>query len=278
MRNSNLPPIFMPRNEEEIMRILIALDQQLKFVNDKSQVYISFDEQTAKSLYFTVIIVRILKGEPAISALLKSSTFFKYLHDRTRKMGLIRKKYQKEATVFRVRFSKENFFRKDGSIDLYKARSKLAHELTLWLGEFRDFNGGTLKKQNELLNLVMKELKSEELSVENFFYSLIPVVIRSILEPEAFITLYKLLFDNKTMHFDGRFTYVVMKSKAKLELEKISYALYEIYQGETNLVQGFMKMSHCYCMGFIYRSQDPLEQENFQALISSFKLSIEIPA
>lgn len=264
---TNLPPVFMPRNEEEIMRTIIALDQQLKFVNDKPQVNITFDEQTEKNLYFTVIVVRIVKGEPSVSTLIKSSTFLKYLHDRTRDMGFIRKRYKKEASVFRIKFSKDNFFRSDGSIDLYKARLKAVEELTRLLGNFRDYNGGTLKKQRELLASIKEELKSDELLIENFFYSLVPVVIRSFLEKNAFITLFKLLFEDIKVYFDGRFTYVVMKSQDRNELEEQAYALYERYQGSTDLVQGFMKMPDCFCMSYIYRSQDPVEQEKFQAYV-----------
>lgn len=266
-----LPPLFMPRNEEEVMRTVIALDQQLKFVGDKPQVHIAFDEQTERNLYFTIIVIRILKGEPSsISSLLKASSFFQYLHDRTRAMGLIRKKYPKEATVFRVKFSKEDFYRSDGAIDLYKARLKVVEELTKWLGNFRDYNGGGLKKQNELLTLIKESLKEDSLRVENFFYSLVPALIRSTLEQEAFVTLYKLLFEDKIVHFDGRFNYVVMKSKDRRKLEEKAYILYENYQSGTDLIQGFMKMPDCYCMGYIFRSCDPIEQEKFKSLISTF--------
>ena len=52
-------PIFMPYNEEEVMRNILSLSSQLKFLRDIPQVMISFDEQTDMELSFTVILLRI---------------------------------------------------------------------------------------------------------------------------------------------------------------------------------------------------------------------------
>ena len=55
-------------------------------------------------------------------------------------------------------------------------------ELSRILGEFRDFNGGMISKQNELLtdvraHLENKGIRYNEIHLENFFYSLAPVII-----------------------------------------------------------------------------------------------------
>ena len=39
-------PVFMTRNEEEIIRNILSLSNQIKFLRDIPQVFISFDEQT----------------------------------------------------------------------------------------------------------------------------------------------------------------------------------------------------------------------------------------
>ena len=54
-------PIFMPRNEEEVMRNILSLSNQIRYIKDPQQVFITFDEQTNAHLFFTVILVRILK-------------------------------------------------------------------------------------------------------------------------------------------------------------------------------------------------------------------------
>ena len=58
-----MPPVFMPRNEEEIMRNIVSLSDQIKYLRDIPQVFITFDEQTTANLFFTIIMVRLLKGE-----------------------------------------------------------------------------------------------------------------------------------------------------------------------------------------------------------------------
>ena len=54
----------MPRNEEEVMRNILILSEQLKLVRDLPQIIVSFDEQTDKYVSFTVILLRILKSNP----------------------------------------------------------------------------------------------------------------------------------------------------------------------------------------------------------------------
>ena len=82
----------------------------------------------------------------------KADSSLQYIHDHTKNVGTLRKKYQKEVTVFRVKLPKEGFLRRDHTIDLYKARQTVVGELSLVVGEFRDFNGGMITKQNELLS------------------------------------------------------------------------------------------------------------------------------
>ena len=107
-------PIFMPRNDEEIMRNILALSQQVKFLRDIPQVVISFDEQTGEHLFFTVIIVRVLKlrDKPLQELFSSSEGQVQFIHERSKNVGLIRKKYIKEAQVFRLKLSKEKYLRK----------------------------------------------------------------------------------------------------------------------------------------------------------------------
>ena len=51
----------MPRNEEEVMRNIITLSNQLRLSRDLPQVIINFEEQSSKQLSFTVIWLRVLK-------------------------------------------------------------------------------------------------------------------------------------------------------------------------------------------------------------------------
>src|SRR3989344_2888468 len=195
-------PIFMPRNEEEVLRNIMALSRQLRFVHDLPQVIISFDEPRGSDLCFTVILLRAgLEGAPSIQELFaKSQSELKYIPDRVRKLGAMRRKYVKEATVFRTVVSSERFLRSDGSVDLYKARQYIYNQLLEALGEFRDYNGGMILKQNEQLtalkNSLGKVAAAHPILVEQFFHALMPMEVRTSLETEPLKQLFLMLLSS----------------------------------------------------------------------------------
>jgi hypothetical protein len=110
---------------------------------------------------------------------------------------MLRNKYPKEATVFRMKFSAEPFLRPDQSVDLFKARQALVQELRHALGEFRDYNGGMIAKQHEQF-LALKGLfdhfdQKEEMLLENFFHSIFPIEMRSLFNPRPLKKMFQLL-------------------------------------------------------------------------------------
>ncbi len=192
-------PIFMPRNEEEVLRNIMSLSRQLRFVNDLPQVIISFDEQKSADLNFTVILLRVQgENEPTVQELFASKKAnLKFIPDRVRKVGRLRSKYIKEATVFRTVISSQSFIRPDHSVDLYKAREFVLGEISRIIGEVRDYNGGMIYKQNESLNALKASLgriaTQHNILLEKFFYSLTPTEMRSVLETESLKQLFLLL-------------------------------------------------------------------------------------
>lgn len=282
-------PVFMPRNEEEIMRNIVTLSHQLKYARDLPQVFISFDEQTERNLLFTVIVVRLIKGEDkSVQDLIKSAdSFLKYMHDRIRIVGTLRKRYPKEATVFRVKFQKDKFLRGDHSIDLYKARQAVVSELSRAIGEFRDFNGGMISKQNELFMqvkdlLVQDSVKYNEISLENFFYSLSPVIMRTVLEPHALKSLFLMLLEAQEkgisegekcslqFKYETEFTYVMMSAQHRTVLDELSKPLFKFQQSGSDLIQGYAKTPGQVALGYIFRSADLHKQDQFRQLIERF--------
>lgn len=279
-------PVFMPRNEEEIMRNILSLAHQIKYVRDIPQVFISFDEQTERNLIFTVIIVRLLKNDDrSIQELIKNAdSFLKCLHDRTKIMGHLRKTYPKEATVFRVKFEKNKFLRGDHSIDLYKARQAVVSELSRILGEFRDFNGGMISKQNELFDEVKRLLDEEgtkytQIQLETLFYSLAPVIMRTVLEPHAFKTLFQMNLEAQTKgvpkgdkvvfysKLEPEFTYFVMAAHHRTMLDELSKPLLKFPQAGSDLVQGYTKNPSLVTMGYIFRCSDVHKHTAFRQLL-----------
>lgn len=288
-----LHTIFMPRNEEEIMRNMLALTNQIKYVRDIPQVFITFDEQAYVHLYFTVILARLLKPDScSIAELFKrSNSIAEYLHDRTKIMGYVRKKYAKEATVFRLKLPKENFLRADHSIDLYKARQTVVAELVKVVGEIRDYNGGMISKQHELLSAIrglLSDIKDyDELLLENFFYSLAPVVVRALLDPQAFKTLFLMLLEGLKeyksegyylkLHAEPYNIFALLIVEDLTLKDHVHRAIQDLHIPSTELAYAYIKTHGYSCLGYICCAHDLQKKEQFFQVIRECLQNDNIP-
>jgi len=282
-------PVFMPSNEEEIMRNILTLSNQIRFLRDIPQVMITYDQQSDQDLVFTVIFVRILKpGGHSLQAMFTQvKTPLEYLHDRCKSLGYIRKRYPKEATVFHVKLPKERFLRRDHSIDLYRARRFVVGEMTRILGEFRDFNGGMISKQDELLRAVRNLLVESgqyyinDLLLENLFYAITPVIMRSVLAPSPLRTLFLMLahvvnhgFSASERHLithqedKGYFIVLASFDDAALK-DKIIEAVDKLNVVPTALAKAFVSVHDVPCLGYIYHCDDPKKRERLLETIRS---------
>jgi hypothetical protein len=190
-----MPNVFMPRNEEEVMKNIVLLSGQLRYVKDIPQILISFEGQTEQDLVFTVILLRILseKINPPVRELFSEiSSDITFAEDRVKIVGFIRGKYKKEATVFRLKVAKLPFIRRDHSVDLLHARQEVVRQLQRVVGEFRDYNGGMIAKHIENLR-AFKEFFPEENEevLESFFHEISPAEIRGVIDPSLLKILYE---------------------------------------------------------------------------------------
>lgn len=280
-----LHPVFMPRNEEEIIRNILSLSSQIKYLRDIPQVFITFDEQTHSHVFFTIALVRVLKPESlSIQEMFKrSGSFLDYIHDRCQAVGNLRRKYKKEATVFRIKLSKEQFLRADHTIDINKARQTVVSELSNIIGDIRDFNGGMISKQNEVLSdlkkILQDDFKYNELLLENFFYSLTPVIMRNVLEIEALRTLFCMLLDSIDEEFftgenyslkvfiDKQFVFVMIKADDRSVKEELSKGLVKLQLHSSQLANSYVSIADEVYLGYIYRSDDLQRQQQFSHAI-----------
>jgi hypothetical protein len=206
-------PIFMPRNEEEVMRNIVTLSRQVKYARDLPHVILLFDGQSDSDLSFSVILVRV--SHPDLEALeevvKREKSAFKIVIDRIKKVAHMRGKYYKEAVVMRMKIGASDFVREDHSVDLYKARRQVIVELEKLLGEVRDFNGGMIAKQMEtffqLQQLLGEEIAlREEFLLENFFHSIYPIEWRSVLDAKRLKSFFLLLLEaQEGAQFDTAF-------------------------------------------------------------------------
>ncbi|MCH1429251.1 MAG: hypothetical protein GWP59_02170 [Chlamydiales bacterium] len=280
-------PVFMPRNEEEIMRHIVTLSDQLCFTRDLPQVMICFDKQSDEDINFTIIMLRVVKNDtPSMEELFKEAdSSMEFIEDRVRTVGYLRKKYPKEAHVFAVKLEKHSFLREDNSIDLYKARQVIAHELKNIIGEFRDYNGGMISKESEafesLQSLLTNTKQYQDILLENFFYSIEPNVLRSVLEPTAlrilFLMFLEALDDSLAesvpylirTNLDTDFAYVIIVLEDAEDRERIMSALKTLEIPAVHLAHSFVSVKERNILAFVYRCYDKEKKEKFISLIQS---------
>lgn len=275
-------PIFMPRNEEEIMRNIIVLHKQIRFVRDLPQAIITYDKQLGDELSFQVILVRVIKENSAPLENLLEQHQLAFTIDEVKSLGYLKRKHPKEAIVFHVFLHKKSFFRKDFSLDLHKARNQVVRNLIRVIGEFRDYNGGMIVKQNEALEALRLSLRESGLSndflLENFFYAIRPGFMQSIIETKILHELFNMLLAGMQSDFDTCPVYFVSKRIKRYllimicspkdvckEVAQKMVASFNIPSGD--LVTCSINTYELSSFGIIYRSNGS---------ISSFALEMEL--
>lgn len=278
---SVMNPIFVHRNEEEVMRNILDLSKQLKYIHDLPQVIINFHKQTAFEISFLVILLRLIKpNEKSIKEIFHTSSTILKLYDHdVRMVGILRKRYPKEANVFEIRLDKKQFLRKDFSLDLYKARLCIISELTRLLGDIRDYNGGMIAKQHEVLSelksLLVKENIRNDFLLENFFYSITPNYMQSLLSPvvlkELFLKLLSVLehdfnidkFYMQTTIYDDY--YLLMLGAIQPSFNKfISSLLEELLTSCHEFTHSFVNVYDITCIGFLLKFEKTEEYHLFE--------------
>jgi hypothetical protein len=271
---SVLHPVLMPRNDEEIMRNILLLSQQLKYMSDLPQVIISFNAQTEQSLQFTVILLRILRGDDlSLHDIFKrSGTQIKIEELEVKQVGLLRKRYPKESNVFKISLDKKKFLRKDFTIDLFKARQEASSELNTIFNGIRDFNGGILSKQQEaflsLRSLINQNSSQKDFLLENFFYSITPPLRQSLIAPSTLKALFSLMQEAletsyKTEHFflkwqsESNHLLIMAASPIGCIKEELFSLLTKLKIPSSELSCTYVNARGIHCIGYIYQTTDP---------------------
>ncbi len=277
-----LHPVFMPRNEEELLRNIVELSRQLKYARDLPQLIIHYEKQTDFELFFTVTAVRLLTPRTRpIREILQNSSIQFDLED-IRIIGQFKQKYEKEAIILRARLAKAPFFRQDFSLDLLRARGQVVSELNRLLGEFRDFNGGMILKQEEALTLLRKSIqtidKDLEFLLEDYFHSLKPGIMKTVHEPsvlkEHFSMLVDLLKKGSAEHSPQfkmerkePFILAFIQSDSPTLRQRLLEAFMEMKILSHQLTSCSLHMENKPILGFIFRFDHPQKAERFETAI-----------
>ena len=162
------------------------------------QVMISFETQTTEEFVFTVLCVCPETDAIAVDNLLKpTSAYFQWQLERKQLVKYLEQHQPVFARIFRVLVTPHPaILRSDGSLNFFAARRKIGNFINEHVGEFRDFNGGILIKQEETLHTLKNVLPnvSHEL-IENVFYAITPIEMQAILSLQTLKSLFQLFTD-----------------------------------------------------------------------------------
>lgn len=287
---SVIHPVFMPRNDEEIMRNILLLSQQLKYLSDLPQVIISFESQIQNDLIFRVILLRLLKDNtPTIKEMISASSELTIRDLEIKHVGVVRKKYIREANVFKVHLNKKKFLRKNFSIDLFKARQILSSELNKIFKGIRDFNGGILSKQQEafiaLKNLFKDISEYKNFLLENFFHSISPSLHqnlkRSYILKELFMMTLEALETErrstaiffKTHTIDDQLLMIIASSSTRLQ-DFLFSDINSMRISSSDLTATHIFSDDIHCFGYIYQQCCPIARNVFSLKIQENILSV----
>lgn len=186
------PTIYMNHNEEEIYKNILLLSQEIQSIQDLPQAYISLDRQTGKEIVFLVSLVYVSKPEQlSFDKCLTGGTCVSH---RTVTVKQLRN-HPVEAHILYIHIPRvASLLRSDGSLNFYTARQKVAGLIREAVGEFRDYNGGIIINQQELLHSFKEEFSETSLQdpelIESFFYAITPIENQVILPLESLSTLF----------------------------------------------------------------------------------------
>ena len=190
--------IDIPPNEDDVLRNILLLSQEIKNVRDPPQVIIQFQGQSDTSLNFHVTLVHLLKeANPSTSLPSFHAENIQFQTLSSTLVDKLRNKYYKESFTFLVKCQKDAFLRLDHSVDFLKARESVRRALEDNFGKVRDLNGGLIYQQTKLLDRVEALLTEEETRdfffVQKLFHSLTPSLMKNLLGPEHILTVFRQL-------------------------------------------------------------------------------------
>lgn len=283
-----MPAVFMMRNEEEIMKNILLLSQEVKYSSDLPQVMISLEQQSATDFLFVITLVRVLReNSDSLEKLFQNAKIeAEFTSERVQIVGYLRKKYPKEANVFSLKIAKlPEFLRADSSLNFYMARQKVIEMLHRALGEVRDYNGGMILRQVEQFSefkqvFAYVSMRYPDL-LENFFYSISPIEMQATLPLEQLQTLFRLFLESIETPLTKRESYclkieqktsnvfVLIRAREASFKEAVVRQLNLLEIFPKSLVSTSVEVEGSHCMGYIYESSDLQEQRRFLGAIQS---------
>lgn len=212
------PAIFMTHNQEEVYKNILVLSQEIHSTQDLPQAHIALDYQTGKQIVFLVTLVYVLPDQGFALDFPEGM----FVSERVVTVKKLRSR-PVEAHVFRIHLNRDiQFLRSDGSLNFYAARQKVAALIKGAVGKFRDYNGGIIIKQQELLHdfkaRFPEAVQRDTELVESFFYGITPLEKQAVLEPDVLAQLFQYFLENLKHKLPQQSSYILRTHQGERHL------------------------------------------------------------
>jgi oligopeptide transport system substrate-binding protein len=257
------PSTFMRHNDEDTYKTILVLSKEISSLEDLPQVSINLDEQTGQEIVFQVVLVH-----PAPFHNFSLKERFLECSFVSKRMTTVRhlNNHPIQAHVFSLHLLRTSaFLRTDGSLDFNLARQKVVSLLQAAVGEFRDYNGGLLLKQQEHLEKFRENFKEIDQDVlDKFFYSITPLEKQAILDQDILFLFFKFFLEHRNKKLgkstDFNFTHTQIGENVFLFVKGNDCSL-----GDT--ISSFLQEHFFQSQEIVYSLMSPLEGTFFTAVL-----------
>lgn len=109
-------------------------------------------------------------------------------------LGSIDSKWKKCAWIYTFALDKEEFIRSDRSIDILRARQVISKVIKNSIGSYRDYFGGIIDQQVDVLTEVSRLLgyrsSNADFFLDHFFFQITPALMITILGPQILAQIW----------------------------------------------------------------------------------------
>lgn len=278
------PNIFMPLNEEEIYKGIFVLSQEIQTLQDPPQAHITLDQQTGTEIIFRITLVHITPFHRfSLKERFFDCSFVSQRIQTVKHLG----KHPIEAHIFTISIPREpELLRSDGSLDFYSARQKIVGLIRSAIGDFRDYNGGIIIKQQEKLQdfkLSFPEISSNDPElIERFFYQLTPLEKQITLNKEILVSLFSYFLENRKEKLTEEESYSFKTNQNKKEIfvhihgkdvelkEALSNLLQEYSFRMKEMVYNILEVSEGIFLNCVVLESEKISTENFLQNLKEF--------
>lgn len=180
--------------DEEILRHVLSLTNEINSIHHTPKMIIHYKSTSGGRAHFSVILAR-LQPESAAPLHFSSSPKLKIDKQERNVVGIIENRYIKEVYLFDVSLQEEE--------SIAAMRHSILQTFKSYLPLIEDFNGGTHCRKYENLKK-LKQLIHPPINdqfVENYFYSISPNYMQSLLPPSILKRHFDLLLESLNHDF-----------------------------------------------------------------------------